>query len=228
MQKLNNFIYMIASAIVANMAYVMGGVQNVAHAAKTCSYAYKYTDSAERGHVANYIACTSACNAYVGSKNMMSYSYNNSNSSCGCIYTYQSTAYGTLSDGSSERCGRNVYCVAVYRPAYNNSIQTRSSYVGTRCYSDTGNAGYMMVSRDYYSGKYTYYTSCLCCPCIGNGPMGESCLGSQNSAPSSYMMRVLSRPGASLISDCYVVGAAYDPTGLYEYTDTDKCYFTEY
>ena len=39
------------------------------------------------------------------------------------------------------------------------------------------------------------------------------------------MIRVMAKPGATAISDCYVVGNAYDPTGLYEYTDTDKCYY---
>lgn len=71
----------------------------------------------------------------------------------------------------------------------------------------------------------TIVGSCACCPCFGNDPKGESCLGSQNSAPYASMIKVVAAPGATSFLDCYMIGAAYDPTGLYEYTDTDKCYY---
>ena len=224
MQKLNNFIYMIASAIVANMAYVMGGVQNAAHAAARCSYVHPYRYTGWR-YGSNLAQCSDACAVLAGWGNGLTSVYYDGRGTCSCYISISQTAYGTWQD-ESINCGRRSTCLITYKTCDNSLCpeQYITSYGMPYCNSDNypGYGGYMVNDSQITTA---IVGSCACCPCFGNDPKGESCLGSQNSAPYASMIKVVAAPGATSFLDCYMIGNAYDPTGLYEYTDTDKCYY---
>lgn len=227
MNKINNFMYMIAAVFVSNLVYLVYGVQNAAYAAETCTHMYTYRGTYDRGYLQNAAACTTDCNAMVVNPDkIIKYSFNPSNGRCLCYYTEINKATGTYTDETYGMCGRKRGCVVVYSPSYDVGIITETMSTGVECNSDNGYyGGYMSIATGVSNGITMYVTSCICCPCVGADPKGESCLGSQNSAPYASMIRVMAKPGATAISDCYVVGDAYDQTGLYEYTDTDKCYY---
>ena len=215
---------MIAAAIVANMAYVMGGVQNAAHAAARCSYVHPYRYTGWR-YGSNLAQCSTACAILAPWGNGLTSVYYDGRGTCSCYISISQTAYGTWQD-EYINCGRRSTCLITYKTCDNSLCpeQYITSYGMPYCNSDNypGYGGYMVNDSQITTA---IVGSCACCPCFGNDPKGESCLGSQNSAPYASMIKVVAAMGATSFLDCYMIGEAYDPTGLYEYTDTDKCYY---
>ena len=228
MNKINNFMYMIAAVFVSNLVYFFGNT--VAHAgvaARTCTYAFYQTG---RAGSTTYVYNQSVCDAYCSDmyKNVVSARWDLP--MCYCSTATVATGRGAwkyvgIPYGSRHEC--EVEYVRNIGDA-GTTYSTETMYSAVSCAIDAYTGSSTAMAFDVNKGTYgKIISSCIECPCAGGQPMYESCLGSQNSAPGSYMMRVSANRGATSAAGCYVVGNAYDPTGLYEYTDTDtdKCYY---
>ena len=225
MNKINNFMYMIAAVFVSNLVYFFGNT--VAHAiiaASTCTYAfYQYRSVGTSGY---YIYDRSACDSYCQKMYGVGVTGRLDVPSCYCSETVTATEIGPWMYVGIPY-GTRLECEVAYkRDADAATFATETMYGAVSCAIDAYTGSSTAMAFDVNKGTYgKIISSCIGCPCAGGQPMYESCLGSQNSAPGSYMMRVSANPGATSAAGCYVVGNAYDPTGLYEYTDTDKCYY---
>ena len=229
MQKLNSFIYMIAAAIVSNLVYAINGIS--AYAA-TCTYTHTSYFTDRRGQANNLSSCSSICSimwngmSYVKSWRAV---YNSTNRSCTCMVTNRNTATGTWQYAAYGVCGQRNECAITYQTC--DTCANRSTvYTGNVvCNSDNvpGYAGYISVSSKYVDASEPYWiysTMCNCCPCTGTAGMGESCLGSQNSA-GPYML-VYSDAYANSITACYIMGPGFDNTGTFEYTQGNECHWS--
>lgn len=226
MQKLNNFIYMIAAAIVSNLVYAINGIS--AYAA-TCTYTYNSYVTDRRGQANNLSSCSSSCSRmWNGMGQSWRASYNPTNRSCTCFITNRATATGTWQNAAYGVCGQRSECAITYQTC--DTCANRSTvYTGAViCNSDNspGYAGYISVSSKYVDASEPYWiysTMCNCCHCTGSQGMGESCMGSQNGA--GPYMRVYSDPYANSITACYIMGPGFDKTGEFEYTQGNECHW---
>ena len=222
MQKLNNFIYMIAAAIVSNLVYAINGIS--AYAA-TCTYTHISYITDRRGQGNNLSSCSSSCSIMwngMGLVQSWRAVYNSTNRSCTCMVTGRYTATGTWQNVAYGACGRREECAVTYRPCDTCSNVSIVSGGDVICNSDNnpGYAGYRTESCNSES----CFDVCECCPCTGTAGMGENCMGSQNSA-GPYML-VYSAPYAHSIKGCYIQGTGgFDKTGVFEYTQDSACYF---
>ena len=220
-------MYMIAAVFVSNLVYFFGNT--VAHAvsivpAATCTYAfYQFRSVGTSGY---YIYDRSACDSYCQKMYGVGVTGRLDVPSCYCSETVTATGRGVWMYVGIPY-GTRLECEVEYkRDADAATYATETMYSTVSCAIDAYTGSSTAMAFDVNKGTYgKIISSCIGCPCAGGQPMYESCLGSQNSAPASYMMRVSANPGATSAAGCYVVGNAYDPTGLYEYTDTDKCYY---
>ena len=226
MNKINNFMYMIAAVFVSNLVYFFGNT--VAHAwvvAQTCTYAFFQTRSVGSTY---YIYDRSACDSYCHKMYGTGATGRLNVPSCYCSEKVTATGRGIWLYVDIPYGGRHE-CEVEYVRNIGDGVTTYSTetmYSAVTCAVDAYTGSSTAMAFDVNKGTYgKIISSCIGCPCAGGQPMYESCLGSQNSAPGSYMMRVSANRGATSAAGCYVVGTAYDPTGLYEYTDTDKCYY---
>ena len=224
MNKINNFMYMIAAVFVSNLVYFFGNT--VAHAwfvASSCTYAFFQTRSVGSTY---YIYDRSACDSYCDKMYGIGATGRLNVPSCYCSTTTVATGRG-IWEFVGIPYGTRLECEVEYkRNADAATFATETMYGTVSCAVDAYTGSSTAMAFDVNKGTYDkIISSCIGCPCAGGQPMYESCLGSQNSAPGSYMMRVSANRGATSAAGCYVVGNAYDPTGLYEYTDTDKCYY---
>lgn len=216
MKKLNKFLYFINAVLISNFVYyidfVIGSAS--AFAAATCGTKYTYLTTGQRGRVSNLSQCSSYCTQYWGATAVYG-AYVGSDSSCTCRLSITMSTSATYTE-EMINCGRRSVCSYQYRDGSYTGYLSRTLYSDVACYSDAP-AG---------AGGYKVGQSCVCCPCGGTGAKGESCMGSQNSA-GPYMV-VQAEPGAYNVTGCYMVGVGgTDPTGLFEYTDTDRCYYKE-
>ena len=222
---------MIASAFIANLVYFWD--TTVANAisimpppvAVSCTYAFFQTGFAGS---TTYIYNQSACNAYCSGMYGTGVSARWDLPRCYCSTTAVATERGAWKHVGIAY-GTRQECEVAYARNIGDGVTTYATetmYGAVSCAIDAYTGSSTAMAFDVNKGTYgKIISSCIGCPCAGGQPMYESCLGSQNSAPGSYMMRVSANPGATSMVGCYVVGEAYDPTGLYEYTDTDKCYY---
>ena len=231
MQKLNNFIYMIAAAIVSNLVYTINGIS--AYAA-TCTYTHNSYFTDRRGQGNNLSSCSSSCRQmWNGMPYVQSWraSYNSTNRSCTCIVTGRYTATGTWQYAAYGACGRRNECAITYRTCDTCANRSTVRTGDVICNSDNipGYAGYMSVSSKYVNASEPYWiysTMCNCCPCTGTAGMGESCMGSQNGA-GPYML-VYSDPYAQSIKGCYIQGTGgFDKTGAFEYPQGNECHWSD-
>ena len=149
MQKLNNFIYMIAAAIVSNLVYAINGIS--AYAA-TCTYTHNSYFTDRRGHQSNLSSCSSACSRmWNGMADSWRAVYNSTNRSCTCMVTNRNTATGTAGMGEScmgSQNGAGPYML-VYSAPYSNSI--KGCYIqGTGGFDKTGVFEYTQDSACYF------------------------------------------------------------------------------
>ena len=222
MQKLNNFIYMIAAAIVSNLVYAINGIS--AYAA-TCTYTHK-SYITDRRVADNLSDCSDVCSQFWAGADSWRASYTSANRSCTCFVTDRRTATGTWQTAAYGACGRRNECAITYRvcdTCPNVSIVSAGAVI---CNSDNnpGYAGYRTESCISNSEGVSCSDVCVCCPCTGTAGMGESCMGSQNGA-GPYML-VYSNPYSNSIKGCYIQGTGgFDNTGIFEYTQESACYF---
>ncbi len=218
MQKLNNFIYMIAAAIVSNLVYAINGISAYAD---TCTFRHNFY-ATERYLANNPSECTSICSLYWAGAESWHASYTPTIRTCTCFVMYEATTTGTWQTVAGGACGQRVECAATYRPCDTCTNETGVRASGTICNSDNkpGYAGYLTETCNSES----CYDVCECCPCTGTAGMGEDCMGSQNSA-GPYML-VYSNPYAASLKGCYIQGTGgLDNTGTFEYTQESACYF---
>ena len=231
MQKLNNFIYVIAAAIVSNLVYAINGIS--AYAA-TCTYTYRSYFTDRRGQGNNLSSCSSSCSAmWNGMSFVQSWraSYTSANRSCTCFVTDRRTATGTWQTVAHGDCGQRKECAITYRTCDTCANRSTVRTGDVICNSDNipGYAGYMSVSSKYVNASEPYWiysTMCNCCPCTGSQGMGNSCMGSQNGA-GPYML-VYSDPYAQSITNCYIQGTGgFDNTGIFEYPQGNECHWSD-
>ncbi len=116
-----------------------------------------------------------------------------------CGYGYKCVVDGSVYESISSLIGAGSGSSAstgILGSIDNNSIRT--AYCNT-----TGSAGY----RSYNGANQT----CVCCP------RGDFISESSKSIFSNY--------NAAAVSDCYITGIFADETGVFEYTNEDKCYY---
>ena len=191
MQKLNNFIYMIAATVVANMVYFIDGILTNASATYYCR-ATTETYTVNRGKPYGTTNCSYLCiRLYQGD------AYRESNGSCIC------TDYVTYTPEASEishACGTIYSC-------------SRDGYIAASV-STSGNAGYATY-RDMGSGSMRLL-GISCCPGAGtNGEVGPY-VGDKVTA---YPNVVVYSSGFSNITNCYVRRADLfmDDSGTFEH-----------
>ena len=111
-----------------------------------------------------------------------------------------STAYSSYAPvQQAQQCGTRWVCGSENTPSF--------SVVSVKCNTGPGNAGYKSLA-----GGIIATWICACCP-GANVPWGQ---GSGN---------VYANYDAEAASECYIMGQLMDPSGLYEYTDDNKCYY---
>lgn len=201
---ISNFVYYID--------FVIGSAS--AFAATTCGTRYSYEDLQQRGRVSNLSECSYWCTVYYGGSNVL-FAYTGSGSSCTCHVKFTMSTTATYKE-EMINCGKRSVCSYQYKSGSYTGWLSKTEYMDVVCNSDN------VPGQGGFRGGNT----CYCCPCTGGTIHGESCMGSQNGALYSSGMLVMAQPGASSPQGCYMVGVGgMDPSGLYEYTDTNRCYY---
>ena len=219
MQKLNNFIYMIAATFVANLVYTMDALHNYAMAVYYCPQEIRTVWATLETAAASEVNALRATCDDVCRRNTFSRSYMNS-----------------YSIGSGrEAWGNAYYCVCLYRstyarttamPVYRScgvlySCDHSDATIGTDPYQSyevytSGNAGYAAFAP----GMRGQLTDISCCP--GTGTNGELAyflgMGSNVYVASPYVV-VHSYPDANNITQCYAQAqdGFSDPSGTWVY-----------
>ena len=100
----------------------------------------------------------------------------------------------------AEACGTKWYC--------GSESASDFSIVYVECNTGPNNAGYSTIA-----GGILATLDCACCPSASDLPWDQGSGG------------VYSAYDAGAASDCYIMGTLRDSTGLYQYTDENKCYY---
>ena len=103
---------------------------------------------------------------------------------------------------SAVQCGTHYIC--------RSSAGNPERVVAIECNTGPNNAGYESYSLDSNKQRHNF---CACCPS-----------GSDLTAAGNGFS-VYANVGAQSATGCYVVGELKDTSGLYKYTNTDKCYY---
>lgn len=202
-------MYFIAAMMTANIVYIIDALQNTAIAAGETCQQVKYTTWIAGSYLANDAAdCQTHCTNMFGADAAGSWGSASDTHRCTCKISGYKT-YTVDAAAIYQQCGIQYWC----------GSGSTATFVGASCYTD-GWAGYAVNT-----GGIRETLSCACCPGAGTGGQVNSELGPGETAAGSLFVR--STPNAMSASDCYIVGNVADETGLFEYTDANKCNYEE-
>lgn len=207
MNKINNFMYMIAATIVANLAYALGSLQDSAHASQyVCEVKATQTWVPVAKYQSGYAGNSGMCNATCSNRYGTDYisaslaSAPNNQEECRCIIRQAQTIFASE---VTLQCGTLYACSDSMRPYKSAAVNTE------------GWAGYVV----WEGGAVQRIKTVSCCPGAGTAGQVGTHLGSSPAAPGPNVVVHAKQDVNAGIAGCYVRAQDVfrDSTGVWMY-----------
>ncbi len=205
--KISNALYFVAAMFVSNIVYIIDAMSNAAFAevvGEVCRRTQFGTSTIASWFATNLGSCDTRCKSMYGHSLFGSINRYDQSNPCYCLFTGTITvSFSAMTE--TQQCGEVYWCGS-----------GSTAYVYSAECNTSGWAGYLQI----YGIRGTS-ASCACCPGAGTG--GQ--IGSYMPSGEAPWNVVQSRPNAMAASECYLQGMVSDPSGLFEYTDSNVCYY---